>query len=129
MIMNVKRFVAFVVIIIGILISLSRVALTGAVIGEGESSFLNLAGAVIVLGGIILLVVAERESGLERKSKVLHELEEGIRSGRVGSYDELRSYAERLGYDLKEGARHVLVKDDRGNFVATIPRHSRNVHK
>jgi hypothetical protein len=65
--MNAKRFVAFVVITIGILISLSRVVLTGAVIGEEKSSLLNIAGALLALGGIVLLAFAGRERALEKE--------------------------------------------------------------
>jgi hypothetical protein len=59
--MNKKRFVGFALVAVGILTGLSRLALTGAVIGEPQSSFVGIGGALITIAGL-LLVLASRYS-------------------------------------------------------------------
>lgn len=54
--MNQKRFVGFALLLAGILISLSRIALTGAVIGVEKSSLAGIVGAIVVLIGILVIL-------------------------------------------------------------------------
>jgi len=54
--MNQKRFLGFALLLAGMLISLSRIVLTGAVIGARNSSFVGIAGAIIVVIGVILIL-------------------------------------------------------------------------
>jgi hypothetical protein len=58
--MNGKRFIGFVFVLAGILAAMSRIVLTGAVIGETRSSFVSIIGALVTILGI-LLVMASRE--------------------------------------------------------------------
>ena len=52
--MNKKRFLGFALILVGILLSLSRIALTGAVVGVGKSSLAGIAGGLILFMGLVL---------------------------------------------------------------------------
>ena len=52
--MNKKRFVGFALILMGLLLSLSRIAITGAVVGIERSSFAGFAGGLIVFIGLVL---------------------------------------------------------------------------
>lgn len=59
--MNKKRFVGFAAALAGILLSLSSTVLTGAVIGETNSSVISIIGAFLVLAGLALLALAQAE--------------------------------------------------------------------
>ncbi len=71
-----KRFVGFTLFTFGLLLSLSKIALTGAAIGVSASSLISLIGALTMIGGIIIIVMASgerpemRPSHLERKLKI-----------------------------------------------------------
>lgn len=54
--MNQKRFAGFALVLAGMLISLSRIAITGAVIGIEKSSLAGIAGAAVVFVGIFLVL-------------------------------------------------------------------------
>jgi hypothetical protein len=127
--MNKKRFAGFVLILIGVLLSLSRIALTGAVIGAPKTALLDFTTATITIVGIVMILAAEGESGLEKRIRRLsQEIKETIRSGKIGSYNELEGYARRLGCRFEEGKEHILVYDATGTYKVTeIPRHGKHV--
>jgi len=54
--MNQKRFAGFALVLAGMLISLSRIVITGAVIGLEKSSLAGIAGAAAVSIGILLIL-------------------------------------------------------------------------
>jgi hypothetical protein len=127
--MNKKRFAGFALVLIGILLSLSRIALTGAVIGVSKTTLLNFTTSAITLVGILMILAAEGESGLEKRTRrIVQEIKETIRSGKIGSYNELEGYARRLGCRFEEGKEHILVYDATGTYQVTeIPRHGKHV--
>ena len=56
-----------------------------------------------------------------RIDKIKREIDQELRSGKVGSYRNLKQYAIKLGYEIREGGEHVLVyQGDRK--VTAIPR-------
>jgi ATP/ADP translocase len=59
--MNKKRFSGLVIILVGILTSLSQMAITGAVIGIGKSYLTNILGALITFVGIIVFSLGQKE--------------------------------------------------------------------
>jgi len=62
--MNQKRFVGFSLILLGMLVSFSRVAITGAVVGVEKSSLAGIAGGALVFVGMLSLLA----SRLDKKS-------------------------------------------------------------
>lgn len=56
--MNQKRFAGFAITLFGMLISFSRGAVTGAVIGIESSSLAGIVGAAIVFTGIIFILAS-----------------------------------------------------------------------
>ena len=56
--MNQKRFVGFTLILAGMLISFSRIAFTGAVVGIEKSSLAGIAGGALVFVGFLSLIAA-----------------------------------------------------------------------
>jgi len=56
--MNQKRFVGFSLILLGMLISFSRVAITGAVAGVEKSSLVGIVGGMFVFLGLLTLLVS-----------------------------------------------------------------------
>ena len=56
--MNQKRFVGFTLILAGMLISFSRVAITGAVIGVEKSCLAGIVGGALVFVGFLSLIAA-----------------------------------------------------------------------
>jgi len=73
--MNKKRFLGFTFVLIGVLLSLSRVVLTGAVIGTPNASFLGLFGSLIFLSGLILIASSRSAvSQIEEKVQVPEEV-------------------------------------------------------
>ena len=52
--MNQKRFAGFALILAGILLSLSRIVITGAVVGVEKSSFAGFSGGLMVFIGLVL---------------------------------------------------------------------------
>lgn len=59
--MNAKRFIGFLLALLGILLSLSKTAITGAVIGIEKSFATEISGALLTLIGIVLILVAHGE--------------------------------------------------------------------
>lgn len=58
--MNTKRFAGMLIILIGVMISLSKLAITGAVIGVEKSSLIGVIGAIIVLVGLLVLMSSRK---------------------------------------------------------------------
>lgn len=58
--MNAKRFAGLLIILVGVLVSLSKLAITGAVIGAEKSSLIGIIGALIVFVGLITLMSSRR---------------------------------------------------------------------
>jgi len=56
--MNQKRFVGFTLILAGMLISFSRVAMTGAVVGVEKSCLAGICGGALVFLGLLALIGA-----------------------------------------------------------------------
>jgi len=56
--MNQKRFVGFVLILLGMLVSFSRVAMTGAVAGVEKSCLAGICGGALVFLGLLALIAA-----------------------------------------------------------------------
>jgi hypothetical protein len=56
--MNQKRFAGFTLILLGMLISFSRVAMTGAVVGVEKSSLAGILGGALVFLGFLSLIAA-----------------------------------------------------------------------
>jgi hypothetical protein len=56
--MNQKRFVGFILILVGMLISLSRLAFTGAVVGVEKSCLVGICGGALVFVGLLSLIAA-----------------------------------------------------------------------
>ncbi len=80
--MNKKRFAGFVLVLIGILLSLSRIALTGAVVGVPKTALLDFTTATITIVGILMILAAGGEGikgGLEKKIDVFRRQAEGLR--------------------------------------------------
>jgi hypothetical protein len=80
--MNKKRFVGFALVLVGILLSLSQIALTGAVIGASKTTLLNFTTAVITIIGILMILAAGGEGikgGLEKKIDVFRREVKGLR--------------------------------------------------
>ncbi len=101
--------------------------LTGAVIGisvyPGVSSFIGL---ILVLLGLALLTTSNR-GGLEKRiKKIKSQIQEDIKSGRIGDYNELRSYAKKLGYEVVAGSKHWKVLKE-GYKITEIPMHTRGI--
>ena len=67
--MNKKRFIGFILILFGLLLALSKIVLTGAVIGSGKSSFISLIGALSMIVGIVLVLASKKEDKLEERVK------------------------------------------------------------
>jgi len=59
--MNQKRFVGFTLILLGMLVSLSRVAITGAVVGVEKSSLAGIVGGALVFLGLLALIASRLE--------------------------------------------------------------------
>lgn len=59
--MNQKRFVGFTLILVGMLISLSRIAFTGAVVGVEKSCLAGICGGALVFVGFLALIAARLE--------------------------------------------------------------------
>lgn len=127
--MNKKRFVGFCLLLAGLLLSLSTPTFTGAVVGIEKSSISSFLGAAIVLAGVLLVLVGHGEQIVERKSKAYLNLVRDHKSGRSGTYDELRHYAKRLGFRLQEGGGHTKVRDLEGHLITVIPRHKGGAKK
>ena len=103
--------------------------ITGFVIIEDlERNMGSVWGVAFIIVGILLIFVERFErAGLEKRvEKTKEELRRIIKSGRIGSYDELRRIASRLGYELKEDGPHIKVYHDR-HLVTEIPRHRKGV--
>lgn len=120
---------------LGLFLVALNLRLTGAVIGvSGVSGLLSFLALIFFASGFLLLVIGGRkkdEGGLEKKTKTekaVKRLKETKKRGKVGTYQELRGYAERMGYELKEGGKHTSVyKSDR--LITQIPRHKGNPPK
>ncbi|HLF53738.1 MAG TPA: hypothetical protein VI544_01020 [Candidatus Nanoarchaeia archaeon] len=65
--MNQKRFAGFAIALFGMLISFSRIAITGAVIGVENSSLAGIAGAAIVFMGIIFILASYKRTNKNTK--------------------------------------------------------------
>jgi hypothetical protein len=103
--------------------------ITGFVVFEGEDfGFSSLIALWFLISGLVLIGMArDREGGLERKSKILkRKIGEALRSGKIGSYVELRRYALQLGYHIVEKGKHSIVYNGK-EFVTTLPRGSGQV--
>ena len=133
------KFSGFVFLIIGVVLVISSLSgITGfVVLGSLGGSAGQFLGAVLLLGGIVLLAL-DRAIGLpleqevdtvvpiDRKTlKLRREIEQSLRSGRVGTYRELHQLAAKLGYSFVEG-EHTNVYHDK-HLVTEIPRHKRGV--
>lgn len=113
--------------------------ITGAIIGletVGEVWF-YLIGAVLIVGGVILESErAEAVGGLEKtltksQKKIARAIDNALRSGKMGTYKELKNYASALGYVLKDKSNHVEIYQANGStplmyrdHPVTIPRHN-----
>ncbi len=103
-------------------------SITGLVILDVVDQETSSLVGIVLVGVSIFLFVLERmrESALEsRVGRAKNEIHGRLRSGRIGSYRELRDYALRLGFDVREGAQHSTVYRD-GNIVTIIPRHAKH---
>ena len=129
--MNKKRFVGFALVLAGILMSLSRVALTGAVIGEPRTALLDFTTASITIVGIIMIIAAEEEGGLEKRTRNLaKEIDRTLREGGVGTSDDLMRYATQLGLRVAmRGGSHAIVSYPNGGYMETIPMHGKDIGK
>jgi len=56
--MNQKRFLGFSLILLGMLVSFSRVAITGAVVGVEKSSLAGIVGGALVFVGMLSLLIS-----------------------------------------------------------------------
>ena len=123
--MNKKRFAGFVLILAGMLISFSRLALTGAAIGVARSSVISAIGATIVFVGIILILTEERVGELERKiirtahfdksikkydSKPIEHAIKNIGTGR--GHEEYIKQENAYSIRASKGARVMFQKDN-----------------
>lgn len=91
-------------------------------IGRGFGFVLSL---VVLVSGIALIGLAEHVSvgGLEKRvGKMKRMMQMDLKSGRIGSYQELRQYASKIGADLVEEGDHTKVLVN-GKYVTEIPRH------
>ena len=115
--MQKRRLLGISLIVLGLAVILAKpLGITAAVVGLRtiESSWFYVIGTVLVIGGLILQ--HERtveEGGLEKLSKkqkkIVRNIDNALRSGKLGTYDELRNIAGVLGYELKEEGSHTKV--------------------
>lgn len=121
------RIVGIFSIFLGIVFLLDSFSgITGFVVFEGiKKSASSILGTIFIVGGLILVIVVE--GGLERKTrKIVQEIDQTLRSGKIGKYEELERYAKKLGYRLEEGSNHKNVY--KGDYrITEIPRHRREV--
>ncbi|MCU0642459.1 MAG: hypothetical protein MUF61_02685 [archaeon] len=117
-----KRFLGFTLFLFGLLLSLSKIALTGAVIGVSASSFISLIGALTMIGGLILLIgygrsyrqrVEESLSLGERESRLKKMLERrGVDYTKLGGKEQITymraigKYEERLKREEEYKSKH-----------------------
>ncbi len=119
--MNKKRFIGFILALAGILISFSKVALTGAVIGIEKSSVAEISGALLTIFGVALILVAyhEEKAGLEKKIVRTARFEESIRK-----YDPalIEQAIEKIGSGAgrEEYLRHIKKRSIRVSHGARI---------
>jgi hypothetical protein len=137
------RFVGALFIFVGGFFILQAGLITGNVI-SGDSvdvKFEGLIGvAFLVLGGVLVGVSRvgerkEKEGGLElttRKEKSLAKLKTALDRKNIGSYEDLRKIASKVGYEIIKGKKHYIVhKHDGGTLIGaeghpvTIPRGSK----
>jgi len=117
------KYFGVLLIVAGFILLLNSFSgITGFVVFEGVSSRVGgIVGIVLVLGGVGILVSIET-----RNRKVLQEIDDSLRSGRIGTYREAERIARKLGYSIAEGKNHMTVYDDEHRVVTQIPRHSGN---
>lgn len=59
--MNAGRFLGFILAVTGILLGLSRLVLTGAVVGEAKSSLISVFGAILTIAGLLLVLASKNQ--------------------------------------------------------------------
>ncbi len=108
-------------VVFGVVVSLWTSRITGAAISELVTGPLSYGvGLWLIFAGSVLIGTAEV---LERRSnKELRRLDRIIRGGGTVHYTEAGHMARRLGYDVREGGRHLNVYNRDGNLVTEIPR-------
>jgi len=124
---RVIRIVGMVLLFSGFFSLMSSVSITGyAVFGEEGKQIRSVLGIILIVIGIVLIMVGRgEEGGLEKHArkiqKIKRQIDQELRSGKVGSYRDLKKYATKLGYEIKEGGEHILVyQEDRK--ITEIPR-------
>ncbi len=103
----------------------SRFDITGAFVGIAVSGVLNyLIGFGLMIISVVMFIAGVDDDLGSRVDKLKKRLENDLKSGKIGKYKDLKKYAKSLGYTIKEGGEHIVVKDDQDHFVTTIPRGS-----
>ena len=137
--MNQKRFVGFIIILTGMLISLSRVAFTGAVVGVEKSTIVGSIGALTVFVGL-LMVLMSQATGLVKKIS-LYESATGKARREEDKYEitDPELYFSKEGHvnisefkkgieELKEDSELVnLVREDYGKKLLEIRESAKNL--
>ncbi|MEM4230441.1 MAG: hypothetical protein QXF25_01005 [Candidatus Pacearchaeota archaeon] len=124
-----KNIFGFFVMLLGLILILNSLSnITGLVILSKSlnKSFYKITGFILIFIGAIILQIRLEESGLEKRverlNKLLKEIREIIKSGKVSSYKDLKSYAIKAGLNPVEGKEHTLYKDASGYTWLNIPR-------
>lgn len=101
----------------------SSTGITGFVVldvfGRGLTS---IWGLTVLLIGFLFFMSTREEGGLEKKAKILRVMENDIKRGKMRNYKDLVRYAEKLGYDVKQGPNHIDVYNGKKK-ITEIPRH------
>ena len=125
---KINLVLGWIYLILGIVILLNSFqGITGFVVfSDASVGWGWFLGLVFVVIGVVVLAAGreDEEGGLEKLAKVKGEIGRTLKSGRIGSYNELKSYATKLGYELKEGPEHTEVYKDKVR-ITDIPRHKK----
>jgi hypothetical protein len=97
-----KRFVGFALFLFGLLLSLSKIALTGAVIGVSASSLISLIGALAMIAGIIIIIVsahtARRLAERAQLDEIVAQYENDAHGDSMVTARQIIAYLQTQGY-------------------------------
>ncbi len=116
--MDKKRFFGFTLALAGILLALSHVALTGAVIGETKSSMLGVVAAILTISGIVLVLA---EAGAKRYG--VEDIVENYESRRMSPLAAIAQIDQRLG-----GVIGVILDQNKSENAVNIQTNRGTVH-
>jgi hypothetical protein len=124
--LNKKRAIGLVLIIIGFLLIPFLPSITGNAINESSSKTIgSVLGILFVAIGIALLESGReqrRESSLEKVAytfnpRGVEDIEKEIKSRRAGEFDDIEKLAKRAGFIIHRGKKHDVICYPDGSYV------------